>query len=400
MSVDVFDRLRDLEKELEKEIASGIVLQSKTKMFLSYSSRNRDFAERIGLALQMWGFPIWIDRLEIGCDVPDSSVAERLSKGVRESDCLLLLLSKDSVRSGWVQMEYEEALRREQQGTGFKLLLAVMEDCEIPEVLSGRRLVDFRENFDSAVLDIVAQYGIRMEKRGREPYNPPRHTNLGRTHLPAAAMAYNVGLQLYQRGDLAGALSKLNAATREDPEFVDAIYCGALVLYQTALQADDAARDANLREAAARYALVLEKRPDDVDAMVNLAVIHRECASLASPDRERELLARAYRLAPDYGLVWLNFGFHFAARAGVNRIRELIEGCAKEVTIDAGHVALARRCYERARELDPKLGERMGISGLIEMMDILLRIAGQRKGASEGLLTVGDAGSADRDVRP
>ncbi|HXU37457.1 MAG TPA: toll/interleukin-1 receptor domain-containing protein [Blastocatellia bacterium] len=80
--------------------------------FISYSSKNQAFAERIYTDLHAKGVRCWFAP-------EDLRIGERISVGIDESigkhDKLLLVLSKYSVASDWVEQEVDTALVRERK---------------------------------------------------------------------------------------------------------------------------------------------------------------------------------------------------------------------------------------------------------------------------------------------
>jgi len=83
--------------------------------FISYASKDQAFAERLYADLQNKGVRCWFapEDLKIG-----DRLRPRIDETIRLYDKLLLVLSKTSVASQWVEQEVETALARErQQGT-------------------------------------------------------------------------------------------------------------------------------------------------------------------------------------------------------------------------------------------------------------------------------------------
>jgi uncharacterized protein YjbI with pentapeptide repeats len=80
--------------------------------FISYSSHDLDFAERIYADLQSKGVRCWFapEDLQIGAKVRSS-----IDESIRLHDKLLLVLSEQSVASEWVEHEVEAALERERK---------------------------------------------------------------------------------------------------------------------------------------------------------------------------------------------------------------------------------------------------------------------------------------------
>lgn len=78
--------------------------------FISYSSKNQDFAERLYADLQNKGVRCWFapEDLKIG-----DKIRDRIDESIRLRDKLLLILSEHSIASEWVEHEVESALEEE-----------------------------------------------------------------------------------------------------------------------------------------------------------------------------------------------------------------------------------------------------------------------------------------------
>jgi hypothetical protein len=144
--------------------------------FISYSSRNQDFAERLYTDLQSKGVRCWYapEDLKIG-----DRFRRRIDESIRMHDKLLLILSKDSVESQWVEKEVETAMERErQQGRDSVVLFPIKLDDAVIDEKSGwaadirrtRHLGDFRgwknhdeyrKAFDRLLRDLRAESARR-----------------------------------------------------------------------------------------------------------------------------------------------------------------------------------------------------------------------------------------------
>jgi uncharacterized protein YjbI with pentapeptide repeats len=78
--------------------------------FISYSSKDHDFVERLHADLLAKGVRCWFDNkdLKIG-----DKIRDRISEAIRVHDKLMLVLSEQSIDSDWVEGEVEAALERE-----------------------------------------------------------------------------------------------------------------------------------------------------------------------------------------------------------------------------------------------------------------------------------------------
>ena len=87
------------------------------KVFISYSRRNKLFAERIARDLNDAGLDVWIDFRQIH---GGEMWQEEIFRGIERSDIVVICLSPDAVESEWVQREVNAA--REQK----KFIIPVM----------------------------------------------------------------------------------------------------------------------------------------------------------------------------------------------------------------------------------------------------------------------------------
>lgn len=80
--------------------------------FISYSSQDQAFAERLYADLQSTGVRCWFapEDIKIG-----DKIRHRIDESIRLYDKLLLVLSEHSVRSQWVEKEVETAFEKERQ---------------------------------------------------------------------------------------------------------------------------------------------------------------------------------------------------------------------------------------------------------------------------------------------
>jgi hypothetical protein len=80
--------------------------------FISYSSSDQEFAERLHADLQNKGVRCWYapENLKIG-----DKFRVRIEESIRVHDKMLLILTAQSIQSAWVQDEVEAALEKERR---------------------------------------------------------------------------------------------------------------------------------------------------------------------------------------------------------------------------------------------------------------------------------------------
>ncbi|MBV9497691.1 MAG: TIR domain-containing protein [Acidobacteria bacterium] len=115
-------------------------------LFLSYAREDRECAEQLAQALSARGWSVWWDRrIQVG-----KSFSEIIEHEIADARCVVVIWSRHSVESEWVQNEAAEAAHR-------KVLVPIrIEDVRMP--LEFRRLqtadlFDWRNGFQGRELE-------------------------------------------------------------------------------------------------------------------------------------------------------------------------------------------------------------------------------------------------------
>ncbi|NKL98673.1 toll/interleukin-1 receptor domain-containing protein [Rhizobium leguminosarum] len=130
-------------------------------IFLSYKSEDSGWVSNLKDDLQKRGVQVWLDKNEIR---PGDLFAQALEDGLESSSAIGLVITPESVSSGWVKEEYYRALSLA-KSQSLQLIPLILKDAQLPGFLSSRHHVDFRQqaNFDRAV-DQLVWPGLTGEK--------------------------------------------------------------------------------------------------------------------------------------------------------------------------------------------------------------------------------------------
>ena len=147
--------------------------------FISYASKDHAFAERLYADLQNKGVRCWFapEDMKIG-----DHLRPRVDETIRLYDKLLLVLSKTSVASQWVEQEVETALARERQ-QGTTILFPIRIDNTVmtletgwPALIRNTRLIGdfqgwethavYQQAFDRLLRDLKA---AERQTKGSRP---------------------------------------------------------------------------------------------------------------------------------------------------------------------------------------------------------------------------------------
>jgi uncharacterized protein YjbI with pentapeptide repeats len=117
--------------------------------FISYSSKDNEFAERLHMDLQSKGVRCWFapEHMKIG-----DKIRSRIDESIRLFDKVMIVLSQDSLHSEWVESEVEAALEKERRQKRAVLFPIRLDDSVMDtdkawaaEIRRQRHIGDFRD---------------------------------------------------------------------------------------------------------------------------------------------------------------------------------------------------------------------------------------------------------------
>ncbi len=117
-------------------------------VFISHSSSDKLFVKSLAVALLSDGFPVWLDswNIEYG-----NSLLDTIYEAIDTTSFLLLIMSKSSTESGWVNRELNAGLAKEEQ-LGRKFVIPVkIDSCNLPLKVADRFYADFTSSFTSSL---------------------------------------------------------------------------------------------------------------------------------------------------------------------------------------------------------------------------------------------------------
>jgi tetratricopeptide (TPR) repeat protein len=121
--------------------------------FLCHASTDAPWTRRLKNALAGNGLKVWLDSDEIR---PGERFVPALEKGLAECETVVVVVSPEAMRSGWVTDEYSACLARTK-----RVIPCLLRGAELPLFLANRQCVDFRD--ESRFSDSLAEllFGIR-----------------------------------------------------------------------------------------------------------------------------------------------------------------------------------------------------------------------------------------------
>lgn len=139
-----------------------------SRIFISYSRKDIETARRLAAELQKAGFDVWWD---ISGLKGGDAWLRVIPAAIDSSQFFVILLTKSSVESQWVEKEYVRAL-----GRRMKIIPLLLEPCDVPFALANINYLDFSANDDQTNLKNL----LEALETGRVP--PPATPTLPQTH--------------------------------------------------------------------------------------------------------------------------------------------------------------------------------------------------------------------------
>ena len=107
-------------------------------VFLSYNSKNEDFAELVKMKLEKENIQVWKDTNQIDAG---TEWRNEIDQGLLNCDIVIVLLNQLSTKSPYVTYEWAFAL-----GNGKTIIPVLTEDCEIHPRIEILQYIDFKES--------------------------------------------------------------------------------------------------------------------------------------------------------------------------------------------------------------------------------------------------------------
>ncbi len=124
-------------------------------IFLSYKSEDRAKAQIIAEALESHGYSVWWDRVI----PPGRTFDEVIEEELDAAKCMVVLWSKESVKSEWVRTEASEGKRQK------KIIPVLIEDVEPPfafRLIEAAKLIDWDGTMPNPEFDLLLGSVSRM----------------------------------------------------------------------------------------------------------------------------------------------------------------------------------------------------------------------------------------------
>ena len=162
----------------------------KPNIFMSYSRREVGFMDDLTHRLEKEGFKVWLDYRSL---VPGTPWAGQIDKGLDESEVILLVVSKASIASKYVELEWRRVLKE----TKKRIILVIFEAVDLPRELEPYEWVDFRGNYEAGIKELIGQLEAPVQEE-----HPVPEAGFKVPSIVWVALALSIIVSLYSLGSL------------------------------------------------------------------------------------------------------------------------------------------------------------------------------------------------------
>jgi hypothetical protein len=131
------------------------------KIFISYSSRDKIFVEKLVTDFKERNINIWYDAFEM---TVGDSLTKKIQEGIKSSSYLAVVLSPNSVDSKWVKIELQAAMNREIVDRSMTILPVLYRPCKLPAFLRDKVYADFHSNYSKGLEQLLFAIGSSASK--------------------------------------------------------------------------------------------------------------------------------------------------------------------------------------------------------------------------------------------
>ena len=136
-----------------------------TKVFISHSHQDSKFVKLLSIQLIKDGIQVWTDSKELAVG---DNIKEKINDAIKKTDYFIVVLSKNSTNSNWVNFELSATRLNEISKQQNIILPVLIEDCEIPFSLRDRLFADFRFSFFEGYRKLIDALKTESTKKLQE----------------------------------------------------------------------------------------------------------------------------------------------------------------------------------------------------------------------------------------
>ena len=130
-------------------------------IFISYSRREVGFIDQLVHDLEKQKHEVWLDYRNM---IPGTPWLDQIYNGIKNADVILLVVSKASLGSQNVEVEWRRVLEQDK-----RIILLIFEAVDLPPELEAYEWVDFRGSYKAGVMELCSQLENQIQEEHPVP---------------------------------------------------------------------------------------------------------------------------------------------------------------------------------------------------------------------------------------
>lgn len=122
------------------------------KVFISYTQEDKKYASLIADRLREAGHEVWYDTwaLRLG-----DNLIEKINEGLKETDALIVIVSKNALRSKWVMHEFSAIALGDLSSKKSRIIPVLIDKSSVPQYLARYVYVDLTSDVEFGIQQII-----------------------------------------------------------------------------------------------------------------------------------------------------------------------------------------------------------------------------------------------------
>lgn len=113
------------------------------RAFLSHAHADKEFVNQLhSWVSEVAEIPIWYDTSNLSAS---ATISTELANAITQCQSMIIVLSKESIRSGWVEEEYNAAIGQRAKYKRYRIIPIRIDDCEIPGFLQTTKWIEISD---------------------------------------------------------------------------------------------------------------------------------------------------------------------------------------------------------------------------------------------------------------
>jgi len=122
------------------------------KVYISYTHEDEKYAFLIANRLRESGHEVWIDKWALSAG---DNLIQKINEGLKETDALIVIVSKNALRSKWVMHEFSAFALDDLSSKKSRIIPVLVDNSSVPQYLARYVYVDLTADLDGGIQQII-----------------------------------------------------------------------------------------------------------------------------------------------------------------------------------------------------------------------------------------------------